>query len=54
MMGGWLPDDSKMRMDEKKMWRTYGINFGRTFPIWAKSSNFRKESWVEHGVEPWT
>ncbi len=36
VVGGWLRDDSKMRMDEKKTWGTYGIYFGETSSIWAK------------------
>ncbi len=31
MMGGWLSDVFRIRMDEKNMWRTYGTYFGETF-----------------------
>ncbi len=47
MMGGWLEDDSKMAMDEKKTWGTFGTHFGWDVLIWVKGTQFGRTG---HGI----
>ncbi len=44
VMGGWLWDDVRMPMDEKKTWRSFGIHFGGTFSVWAKEDENMKST----------